>query len=169
MALTVLVGFDTIVLVTYYAKRTLYESLDWSLSNHELAERHGLKYRNVLRWRYALGEPPSIFANMRRPQFTPLANKVRELASQGMSQVQIAAKLNVTRQAVNQVIHRDRTDARKAVQDAIKRNRLVRPDRCERCHMKPSEHAHHPNYEQRLSVVWLCRKCHAEIHNRKRV
>jgi len=55
-----------------------------------------------------------------------------------------------------------------AVKNAIERNRLIRPEMCQRCGDKPSRaidgrskiHAHHHDYSKPLDVEWLCAKCH---------
>lgn len=34
---------------------------------------------------------------------------------------------------------------------------------CEKCGA-PSDHKHHEDYDRPLDVVWLCRKCHIQLH-----
>lgn len=57
------------------------------------------------------------------------------------------------------------------VHRALKEGRLVRPDKCETCGEakmykdgRPGIHAHHPDYNKPLDVMWLCRKCHFQWH-----
>lgn len=52
--------------------------------------------------------------------------------------------------------------ARRKVRTEIDSGRVIRMP-CELCGIADS-HAHHDNYEKPLSVQWLCRKHHAEIH-----
>lgn len=37
---------------------------------------------------------------------------------------------------------------------------------CERC-LDPNSQMHHPDYAKPLSVVWLCRTCHLELHQQQ--
>ena len=68
--------------------------------------------------------------------------------------------------------YKSRTDehwknlARKAVQNAVRSGRVVRPDHCSQCLTDCKPDGHHESYdhEHRLDVVWLCRRCHVEIH-----
>lgn len=36
---------------------------------------------------------------------------------------------------------------------------------CEQCQNEKSE-AHHNDYNKPLEVIWLCRSCHVELHNK---
>jgi hypothetical protein len=54
--------------------------------------------------------------------------------------------------------------AHKALQKAVARGTLVRPEACERCGSEGSVQGHHPDYERRFEVVWLCPSCHGEEH-----
>jgi hypothetical protein len=49
---------------------------------------------------------------------------------------------------------------RVAVQDAVKRGILVRPDTCEQCGGPGPIEGAHADYSRRLDVRWLCRSCH---------
>ena len=49
-----------------------------------------------------------------------------------------------------------------AVQRAIKRGTLVKPDTCERCGNKEQITAAHDSYDRPLDVRWLCRSCHTK-------
>ena len=43
--------------------------------------------------------------------------------------------------------------------------KIKRPETCSVCGCKPNRiHGHHVNYYKPLDVVWVCSKCHAEIH-----
>lgn len=56
-------------------------------------------------------------------------------------------------------------NARNRVYAAIKSGRLQKPEACENCgdRSKPP-HAHHEDYNKPLEVMWLCRRCHTNIH-----
>lgn len=51
--------------------------------------------------------------------------------------------------------------AQRAVQTALENGVLRKPDKCMRCssEMGPIE-AHHDDYSELISVIWLCRSCH---------
>ena len=58
--------------------------------------------------------------------------------------------------------------ARRKVRYAVRRGIIQKPNTCERCG-KTFEHArleghHHAGYGEPLSVIWLCRHCHAAVH-----
>ena len=62
--------------------------------------------------------------------------------------------------------------ARAAIQRAIRRGKITRPNRCERCGLIPplakdgrkQIHGHHQDYSRPLEVRWLCQKHHMEEH-----
>jgi len=55
--------------------------------------------------------------------------------------------------------------AKDALNNEIKAGRLKRQG-CSRCH-EPKAEAHHPDYNQPLKVIWLCRKCHVMEHSKE--
>lgn len=63
----------------------------------------------------------------------------------------------------------EKTRARTALQAAVYRGRLVKPDTCEGCEAKVDDpadlHGHHHDYSKPLAVEWLCRGCHSAIHS----
>jgi hypothetical protein len=59
--------------------------------------------------------------------------------------------------------NREKYRAQKALQKAVAAGRIVRPESCERCDEGPVQ-GHHPDYDKRLEVVWLCPRCHGEEH-----
>lgn len=54
--------------------------------------------------------------------------------------------------------------ARKAVSNAIRDGRIVRPTVCSECRRLCKPHAHHEDYSSPLEVQWLCRPCHDRLH-----
>lgn len=56
----------------------------------------------------------------------------------------------------------EKVRAQKAVSKALTSGVLIRPDRCEGCGVECKPDAHHENYEKRLEVKWLCKRCHAQ-------
>ena len=58
----------------------------------------------------------------------------------------------------------EKTRARRAVNDAIRRGRIVAQP-CAVCETSDDVQAHHPDYSKPLEVVWLCRVHHNEVHH----
>lgn len=58
--------------------------------------------------------------------------------------------------------------ARKAVERAVKRGRIVKPAKCAECPSTGRLEAHHPNYAHPLVIVWLCVMCHRRKHRTRR-
>lgn len=61
--------------------------------------------------------------------------------------------------------HPERRSAQVALNNAVRDGRVVPWPVCSvsTCNHKPE--AHHPDYSQPLSVVWLCRTHHDEVHS----
>jgi len=55
-----------------------------------------------------------------------------------------------------------RKNARSKLNHYLRDNHIKRPS-CEKCGNNKAE-AHHFNYNKPLDVIWLCFKCHREIH-----
>lgn len=85
------------------------------------------------------------------------------LARAGLRPAEIARRMEVTVQRVDHLLHPEKYHARRAVYDGLRRGRIVRPARCERCGGADPQ-AHHLDYSRRLLVAWLCRGCHVEEH-----
>lgn len=60
----------------------------------------------------------------------------------------------------------ERDAAHRAVNSAIRRGQLVRPDLCEGCGTKCGKRidAHHDDYSQPLTIRWLGSTCHRRHH-----
>lgn len=54
--------------------------------------------------------------------------------------------------------------AHNAVARAIRSGALVRPSECSDCGNPCKPDAHHPSFSAPLSVMWLCKRCHAAQH-----
>lgn len=59
--------------------------------------------------------------------------------------------------------NRHKKRAHLAVRRALKKGELQKKP-CEICNDRKSV-AHHPNYDEKLKVIWLCVKHHVEAHN----
>ena len=72
--------------------------------------------------------------------------------------------------------HYEAQRAHKAVFDAMKSGKLIRPWICDRCEFVDRVkreawensliNAHHSDYAKPLDVIWLCSPCHHEEHKR---
>lgn len=58
--------------------------------------------------------------------------------------------------------------AHNIVSNAIKKGILVRPENCSQCFQNVFCEAHHPDYDEPLNVIWLCRTCHKSNHIREK-
>lgn len=62
------------------------------------------------------------------------------------------------------IYDRQKVAARRYVRDALSKGILVRQP-CEVCGESHTD-AHHPDYDQPLTVQWLCRRHHGVVHQR---
>ncbi len=60
----------------------------------------------------------------------------------------------------------EKAKAHHTINDAIRGGKLERPHLCESCGGIGKIEAHHPDYSRPLNVIWLCRKCHREVHTK---
>ena len=64
--------------------------------------------------------------------------------------------------------HPEKWKARQAAWNAVHRERIAKPNSCERCgtevEQKREIHAHHHDYSRPLDVEWLCIDCHLAEH-----
>ena len=60
--------------------------------------------------------------------------------------------------------YKKRDSVYRIVRFELKTNRLKRPKKCNRCGKKRILQGHHPNYNKPLKILWLCYKCHYQIH-----
>jgi hypothetical protein len=125
----------------------------------------------------------------------PIADRVISMLRQGRRVPDIAAAVRFPAMDIRKFIrwkgldkefprvnepdrHRPSTEkqraARVAVQLAVQNGMLKPPDKCEGCGLEPlsmdrrrrSVHAHHPDYDKPLDVMWLCTTCHQAWHRR---
>lgn len=74
-------------------------------------------------------------------------------------------KASIYRVQRNQIeSHPEKVKARVIFNKAIKRGEVKAPLSCSKCNKELRLDAHHPNYDEPLEVVWLCRRCHIALH-----
>jgi hypothetical protein len=54
--------------------------------------------------------------------------------------------------------------AHKAIDNAMRRRKITKPDKCSKCGAGGRIVGHHSDYNKPLEVVWICEPCHREIH-----
>lgn len=59
----------------------------------------------------------------------------------------------------------ERYKAQNAVNNALRDGRLRRADACQVCGAVFELHAHHADYSKPLDVLWVCPKCHRDLHH----
>ena len=58
--------------------------------------------------------------------------------------------------------NKEKSSVRSKTRDAVKKGLLIKKD-CRICGNKESE-IHHQDYNNYLDIIWLCRKCHLNLH-----
>ena len=73
-------------------------------------------------------------------------------------------------QYTNQYYHRnpEKNKARNMLNNAVKSGKVHKPVFCSSCEGDKHLEAHHTDYSKPLEVLWLCRSCHRELHNKIR-
>lgn len=61
-----------------------------------------------------------------------------------------------------------KTSASLVVNGLVKKGEIIKPDSCGSCGIRGEKiHAHHPDYNFPLRILWLCKSCHQIVHRRK--
>jgi transcriptional regulator with XRE-family HTH domain len=89
--------------------------------------------------------------------------KVNQLAQEGVPQSDIARKLGVSRQRINQILNDAAHRARAAVAQAVKIGKLPKPStlKCVDCGVRASQYDHR-DYAKRREVEPVCAKCNTK-------
>lgn len=88
---------------------------------------------------------------------------VLKLSSEGLSQIEIANLLSISKQYVNQLVNPEKHQARALLNNAVKRGVIKIPTKCEDCGTPNIKlQAHHPNHAKPMEVLWLCSTCHGK-------
>lgn len=68
--------------------------------------------------------------------------------------------------------NRPKYQARWHVNEAVRKGKINKPDNCEYCVKIGSVYAHHYlgyDKKNRLTIIWLCAKCHSNEHSKEAV
>lgn len=60
--------------------------------------------------------------------------------------------------------HKWKWIARAQARYAVKIGKLIKPNKCESCHDCRPLQGHHEDYTKPLEVIWLCSRCHKDVH-----
>lgn len=60
--------------------------------------------------------------------------------------------------------NQDKRAAHIILGNAVRDNRIEKPANCSKCDGVGRIHGHHEDYTKPLDVVWVCQRCHKEIH-----
>lgn len=69
------------------------------------------------------------------------------------------------REAAQQREWNERREARRQLNNAVRRGDVVRPEQCQHCGFTGPVEGHHPDYSKPLDVEWLCTLCHGKEHH----
>ena len=63
------------------------------------------------------------------------------------------------------VNHPEKHKTRDKLRLAVRRGKIIKPDKCSKCGIEGVKiNAHHEDYSRPYDVLWLCDKCHVERH-----
>ena len=94
-------------------------------------------------------------------QSAKFKRKVLSLLNRGVKQIEIARRMGVSRQRINQIIHPERTYARGRINGKVASKSIPRAARliCVDCGKRAKEYDH-PNYKSPDTVDAVCAPCH---------
>ncbi len=58
----------------------------------------------------------------------------------------------------------EKRKAQYTLYNAVHENKIIRPNECSICRKSCIPQGHHYDYSKPLSVIWLCKKCHSDLH-----
>ncbi len=58
----------------------------------------------------------------------------------------------------------EKRKAQYILNNAIQSKKIIRPPECSICRNPCIPQGHHYDYSKPLSVIWLCKKCHSDLH-----
>jgi hypothetical protein len=59
----------------------------------------------------------------------------------------------------------DKRKAQYILANAVASGKVIRPFICAICDVPCTPEGHHSDYSQPLSVIWMCKKCHSDLHH----
>jgi len=66
----------------------------------------------------------------------------------------------------SRVKFKQKGNARSILSYHVRKGRISKPDCCDVCKIEVEPQGHHPNYDDPLNVIWVCRSCHAYLHKK---
>ena len=107
--------------------------------------------------------PKSYFASKMRSYYSQNPEKFKERARTWRKKNRERSieinRLSRERQPEKQIA---RMELIKFIRRQSRRGIKVRPDKCNCGNLRPE--AHHPDYSKPLEVMWLCKRCHTDLH-----
>jgi hypothetical protein len=79
---------------------------------------------------------------------------------------ELLRKMEYERTKANREKYKEKHRARLDLANALLRGDIKRPDMCQVCGIEKCKHGHHHDYRLPLDVIWVCIKCHGEIHKK---
>lgn len=61
--------------------------------------------------------------------------------------------------------YKKKANARSLLNWHVNNGSILKPDACSICNKTGYIHAHHEDYSKPLDVIWVCPKCHKDIHS----
>jgi hypothetical protein len=65
---------------------------------------------------------------------------------------------------------RTKANVRNLAHSAVRGGKLIKPGMCNNClQQSDAIEAHHEDYSKPLEVIWLCNRCHIEVHIKNKI
>ncbi len=135
----------------------------------DIVELTGCSNGYIRQWARKLGLPA--FSRGRpegsvSPKKEELETFVKEQRQAGLTLQAIGTLRGLTRQRIDQILNRGKSNARQRFAAAVKEGRIERPKVCSACGKRKKIHGHHDDYSKPFDVRWLCPKCHYKQHSK---
>ncbi len=140
--------------MTHSEKVAFWSAVDWTLRDSDIAIQTNRQSASVKYWRNMLDKPDQPML-VPRERDVARAATMRKLRALGLTNEAIGQRFGVSRQRVDQIVNRHKQYARAAARC------LGDKEACQICNRPGPLSRHHSDYAKPLSVIWLCKVCHA--------